>query len=45
MDIGNTIGKFIYVNPQCLGAQDKRVTWILIMKEYRGWFPDHIELH
>lgn len=45
MDIGNGIGKFVYVDPRCLGALEKRVAWILIEKEYRGGFPDHIELH
>jgi len=43
-DIGNAIGKFVYVDPKCLGAKYKRVVWILIEKEYRGGFPDHIEL-
>jgi len=39
MDIGNAIGKFVYVDPHFLGTSDKRVTWILIEKEYRGGFP------
>lgn len=43
-DIGNTIEKFAYVDPRCLGAPDKWVTWILIEKEYRGVFLDHIGL-
>lgn len=42
--IGNAIGKFVYVDPKCLGARDKWVAWILIEKEYRGGFPDHIDL-
>lgn len=42
--IGNAIGKFVYVDPICLGAKDKRVAWILIEKYYRGGFPDHIDL-
>lgn len=41
--IGNAIGKFIYVDPKCLGAKDKRVAWILIEKEYRGGFPEYID--
>lgn len=44
-DIGNAIGKFVYVDLKCLGAKDKRVAWILIEKEYRGGFPDHINFH
>lgn len=40
MDIGNAIGNFIYINPQCLGAWDKIIIWILIEKEYL----DHIEI-
>ena len=44
MDIGNAIGKFVYVDPHCLGAQDKRVAQISIQKEYHGGFLDHINL-
>lgn len=44
-NIGNAIGKFVYVDLKCLGEKDKRVTWILIEKEYQGGFPDHIDLH
>jgi len=44
-DIENVIGKFIYVDPKYLGGEDKRVEWILIEKEFRRGFPDHIELH
>lgn len=29
-DIDNAIGKFIYVDPRCLGARDKRAAWIII---------------
>lgn len=43
--VGNAIGKFVYVDLKCLGAKDKRVAQILIEKEYRGGFPDHIYLH
>lgn len=45
MDIVNAIGKIFYVDPQFLGARDKRIVWILIEKEYMGGFSDHIELH
>lgn len=38
------IGKFVYIDPRSLGAQDKRVAWIPIEKEYRGGFLDHIDL-
>lgn len=44
-DIKNSIGKFSYIYPKCLDAKDKRIAWILIEKEYRGSFPDHINLH
>jgi len=43
-DIGNAIGKFIYVDPRCLGARDKRIAWVLIEKYFGEAFPDHIEL-
>lgn len=45
MDIGNAIGKFVYVDPRCLGAPHKRVSWFRIEKESRGGFPDHIDFH
>ena len=44
IEIGNPIGKFIYVDPKCLGAKDKRVAQILIERGYTGGFPEHIEL-
>lgn len=37
--IGNAIGEFVFVDPSCLGARDKRVAWILIERDYRGGFP------
>lgn len=45
MDIVNAIGKFVYVNPQCLGAREMYICWILIEKDYSGGFPDHIEIY
>lgn len=42
--IGNAIGRFIYVDPRCIGAKDKRVAWILIEKEFKGGFPESIDL-
>jgi len=42
--IGNSIGRFVYVDPWCLGEKDKCIAWILIEKAYRGGFPDHIEI-
>ena len=44
VDIGNVIGKFIYVDPCCLGDLDKWVAWIVIEREYYGGFLDHIDL-
>jgi len=44
IEIGNAIGRFVYVDPRCLGEKDKRIAWILIEKAYRGGFPDHIEI-
>lgn len=43
-EIGNSIGRFVYVDPWCLGKKYKRIAWILIKKAYRGVFPDHIEI-
>jgi len=43
-EIGNTIGRFVYVDPRCLGEKDKRIAWILMEKTFRGGFPDHIEI-
>lgn len=43
-EIGNAIGRFIYVDPWCLGENDKRIAWILIQKSYRGGYPNHIEI-
>ena len=40
--IGNSIGKFIYVDPWCRGEKDKRIAWILIEKPYKGGYPNHI---
>ena len=44
-DIANAIRNFVYVDPKCLGAKDKKVAWILIEKEFRRGFPDHIDLY
>lgn len=41
-EIGNSIGKFIYVDPWRRGEKDKRIAWILIEKPYKGGYPDHI---
>lgn len=41
-EIGNTIGKFIYVDPWCRGEKDKRIAWILIEKPFKGGYPNHI---
>lgn len=35
-EIGNSIGRFVYADPWCLGEKDKRIAWILIEKFYRG---------
>lgn len=35
-EIGNSIGRFVYVDPWCLGEKGKRIAWILIEKTYRG---------
>lgn len=43
-EIGNSVGKFIYVDPWCRGEKDKRIAWILIEKPYKGGYPDHIEI-
>lgn len=43
-EIGNSIGKFIYVDPWCRGEKDKRIAWILIEKPYKGGYSDHIEI-
>lgn len=43
-EIGNSIDKFVYVDPLCKGENDKRITWILIEKVYKGGHPDHIEI-
>lgn len=43
-EIGNSIGRFVYVDPWCLGEKDKRIAWILIEKAYREGYPDHIEI-
>jgi len=42
--IGNSIGKFVYVDPWCRGEKDKRIAWILIEKLYKGGYPDHMEI-
>lgn len=44
IDIGNAIGKFLYVETQCLGGRDKITALILIKKEFMGGLPDYIEL-
>lgn len=35
-EIGNSIGRFVYVDPWCRGEKDKRIAWILIEKAYKG---------
>lgn len=42
--IGNSIGRFIYVDPWCRGETDKRVAWVLIEKPYKGVYPDLLEI-
>lgn len=37
-EIGNSIGRFFYVDPKFLGEKDKRIAWILIEKAYGGGF-------
>lgn len=44
IEIGNSINKFVYVDPWCRGEKDKRIVWILIEKVYKGGYPDHIEI-
>jgi len=43
-EIGNSIVKFVYVDPWCRGEKDKRIAWILIEKAYKGGYPYHIEI-
>ena len=43
-EIGNAIGRCVYVDSRCLGEKDKCVAWILIDKSFRGGFPDHIDI-
>lgn len=40
----DAIGKFIYVDPWCMGAKDKRIAWVLIEKDFGEAFSNHIEL-
>jgi len=42
--IGDSIGKFVYVDPWCRGVKDKRITWILIEKQYKGGHPEQLEI-
>jgi len=42
--IGNAIRRFVYVDPHCLGAKDKKVAWLLFENDYQGGFPDHLDL-
>jgi len=42
--IGNAIGRFVYVDPWCLGERDKHIAWILIQRPFRGGYPDHIQI-
>jgi len=44
IDISNTIGKFIYVDPRCLGARDKEISWVLIEKHFGEAFSNHTKL-
>jgi len=43
-DIGNFIGRFIYVDPKLLGAQDKTFAWILVELGFSTGLPAHIDL-
>jgi hypothetical protein len=43
-DIGNFIGRFIYVDPKLLGAQDKTFAWILVELGFSRGLPAHIDL-
>jgi len=43
-DIGNSIGRFIYVDPKCLGAREKIVTWILVELGFFGGLLAYIDL-
>lgn len=43
-EIGNSIGKFIYVDPWCRGERDKRIAWILIDKPFKGTYPEYIDI-
>lgn len=42
--IGNSIGRFVYVDPWCRGEKDKRIAWILIERPFKGGYPDHLEI-
>ena len=44
MEIGNAIGKFIYINLCCLGIKDKRISWILVELHFSGGLPAHIDI-
>jgi len=44
-EIGNSIGKFIYVDPWCRGERDKRIAWILIEKPFKGTYPEFVDIN
>jgi len=39
MEIGNEIGRFIYMDPRIFGAKDKSVALILIKTNFSGGLP------
>lgn len=42
--IGNSIRKFIYLDPKVMGARDKRVAWILVDVNFSGGLPENLDL-
>lgn len=45
MEIGNATGKFIYVDPACMGARDKIISWILVDIHLSGGLPAEMHIH
>lgn len=43
-EIGNAVGRSVYVDPWCRAEKYKRVAWILIERSFRGGFPEHIDI-
>lgn len=44
MEIGNVVGKYVYMYPCILATQDKWVSWILVEVNYMVGLPENNDL-